>query len=348
MPKIDDKIRNLHHEAYLGRCREIPLNIFPPPVKHEISLWEAANDPGKALDRGLVMLEGRHGTVAGWIPVIANPYGDILVPDLFGARTTEVPGLDSKPMCYPCVDSLSEALRHPPKSLDTHWVEQARRTLSYLGEQAPEDVYVLAPSMYCPLDYALNMRGGDFLMEMLLEPRAAYDFLSLLTELTIELIQEFKRLLNEPEREMVTIRGHCFPGIRLACDSVVNLSPQMIEEFMFPLFERFEKAFGPVLVHCCTEPAEAGHVFSTVEKCPAVMGFDSWQGVEFHQQRGWLAGPRRLSIAADFRVEQWPRKEELESLCQVGAHSEGGRGLLLSTLASSSQMAADIVEAWQL
>jgi len=348
MFKIDENLRARHHAAYQGRSGEIVYNVFPPPVRHRISHWEAANRPEKALERGLELLEGRRGTVADWVPVIANPYGDMLVPDLFGAKITEVPGLDSKPMCYPCVESTAGALRHPPASLDTPWVEQARRTLSYLAGQVPDDVYILAPSMYCPLDYALNLRGGDFLMEMLLEPRAAADFLSLISDLTIRLILDFKRLLGEPEKEMVTIRGHYFPGIRLACDSVVNLSPRMIEEFMFPAMERFADTLGPVLVHCCTEPAEAGHVFSTMEKCPAVLGFDSWQGVEFHQQRGWLAGPRKLSIAADFSAEQWPRKEELEYLCPVGSHAGGGRGLLLSTLASSARMAADIVETWQL
>ena len=348
MQKIDENIRARHHAAYRGSSREIPLNVFPPLLPHEISLWEAANHPEKALERGLHLLDGRRGVVADWIPVIANPYGDILVPDLFGARITEVPGLNSKPMCYPCVDSLDKALEHPPVTLDTPWVDQARKTLSFLAEQTPDDVYILTPSMYCPLDFALNMRGGDFLMEMLLEPGKAMDFLMLLTDLTIRLILDFKRLLGEPEKEMVTIRGHCFPGIRLASDSMVNLSPQMIEEFMFPALERFAETLGPVLVHCCTEPSEAGHVFSTVEKCPVVLGFDSWQGVEFHQQRGWLQRPRKISIAADFAAEQWPRKEELESLCPVGAHVNGGRGALLSTLTSSARVAADIVDAWQL
>ena len=79
MPKIDENIRARHHAAYQGRSREIPLNIFPPLLPHEISLWEAANQPEKALERGLKLLEGRRGVVADWIPVIANPYGDILV-----------------------------------------------------------------------------------------------------------------------------------------------------------------------------------------------------------------------------------------------------------------------------
>ncbi|MBN2290760.1 MAG: hypothetical protein JXQ83_15605, partial [Candidatus Glassbacteria bacterium] len=122
MAKIDKNIRARHHAAYLGRSAEVPLNIFPPPAAHGISLWEAANLPGKALERGLRLLEGRRGVVADWVPVIANPYGDILVPDLFGARITEVPGLDSKPMCYPCVESTAAALRKPPSRLDTPWV----------------------------------------------------------------------------------------------------------------------------------------------------------------------------------------------------------------------------------
>ena len=348
MPKIDENLRARHHEAYQGRCREIVFNVFPPTVRHGISYWEAANRPEKALERGLRLLEGRRGVVTDWVPVIANPYGDMLVPDLFGARIAEVPGVDSKPMCYPCVDSPAEALSHPPSSLDTSWVDRARKTLSFLAEQAPDDVYILAPSMYCPLDYALNMRGGNFLMEMLLEPGAAADFLRLIGDLTIRLILDFKRLLGEPEKEMVTIRGHCFPGIRLACDSMVNLSPQMIEEFMFPALERFAETLGPVLVHCCTEPSEAGHVFSPLEICPAVLGFDSWQGVEFHEQRGWLTGPRKLSIAADFSVEHRPRKEELEDLGPAGSHVNGGRGLLLSTLASSARTATEIAETWQL
>jgi hypothetical protein len=115
-------------------------------------------------------------------------------------------------------------------------------------------------------------------MELAMEPELCNLFMDKIADVTIKVMKEFKKLINQPLDEYATPRGLIFPGIRLTGDAVVNLSPKMIKEVMCPQYKSFEKEFGKVMLHYCCLPAPSTHVLPALIEGGGVSCVDNWQG----------------------------------------------------------------------
>jgi len=115
-------------------------------------------------------------------------------------------------------------------------------------------------------------------MDLLLEPELAENFMKKISEVTIRVLKELKKVCNQPLNECVTPRGLLFPGIRLTGDAVVNVSGSMIEDTICKQYKDFENEFENVMLHYCCTPAPSTHVIGALVKGGGVICADNWQG----------------------------------------------------------------------
>jgi len=344
-----DRIKEMHTKAFLGETDYIPLTIkVEDSDTKQFSAWDIVMNHELALEVGLDELKLYKQVNSDWVPNIdiTNSYQDILVPSMFGAKLFNAK--DFYPMPVPCINDIKQIRDYSLENINiyTPLMEQAIKHFDFLRLRVSEDIEVLAPTVTSPLDYAINMRGGDFYIDMLIQSEISQNFLMLLTELIIKEIKIFKEIAGEPNDSYITKRGLHFPGIRIACDSIVNLSPTMIQEFIFPVFKRLSQEFKRVLVHFCTSPAPSTHVLPTLMKCPYVTGVDNWQGYRtFFDDGGIDLLQEKLSICTD--IPQDKLDEELKAPFFTQAKRRGGRGLFVSTSVSSINEGKELYHKWQ-
>ncbi len=341
-----EEIRNIHEDAYLAKADYIPICI---QVKNSeavgISRWEAFLDPSKALMSWLNTIKQSRQVKSDWIPNITIYYQYVLIPSLFGAKLYNAEGYN--PIIKPFIDDdwSIKGLFCKDIEFSSDLIEKAVKHFSYLMERTHCDVVVIPPNPISPLDQALDMRGGDFYCDLVLEPELCLEFLMFLTELLIKQVKLFKRICNEPNDRHTTCRGQSYPGLRVAADSLVNLSPDMIRRFAFPVFERLATEFGRILVHYCTRPTPCSHVLPVLAECPYVTGVDNWQGYKTlfgENEKGMMQ--EQLSICTDISAANL--LEELQEPFFTEVRRKGGRGLLLTVHADSVDEGKQIYDRW--
>ncbi len=337
-----------HLRCFRGESDYIPLAVKaqgdPPPF----TLWEAMEDPRCAVENFLA-INGRSLQVrSDWSPAIESNFLESLVPSLFGAQLHQSPGglIEVRPF----LDSLADPRACRMPDLGGGLAGAAFAHLEYLLGHPVPGVPVSISRFASPLDYAVMMRGGDFYLDLLTEPEAADEWLSLIAETTIRLIRRFKAIAGEPADSQITVRGFHFPGIRLTADAIVNLSPDLIRRFLFPRFEQFADAFGSVMLHYCTLPAPAGHVLPILRECPAVRCVDNWQGYRTFFDAG-ASGMLQNSIAVCTDLTEEQARDPNVFLREEPFYSEvpraGGRGIAASYTADSIGEGQEIYSRWR-
>jgi hypothetical protein len=150
-------------------------------------------------------------------------------------------------------------------------LESARRVARAL----PDDWHVSFPAAASPWDLGQILLGEAFLMELILAPDKSLEFLETLADLYVALNRRVLDVLAEEGKRYVTNRGIPFPGFRVPSDAIVNLSPELIEQFVLPVAERLRDGLGDLCLHYCTEPAPSGHVLPALLKTDAVLAVDN-------------------------------------------------------------------------
>jgi hypothetical protein len=200
------------------------------------------------------------------------------------------------------------------------------------------------------------------------EPELVLRLLDVITDAFIRVQIHFKNLLEEPLREKVSYLGIALPGIRVAADALVNLSPAWIRRFCYPVFEKLAGSFGGVLVHYCPSPsARYYHVMKPVLECPHVLGVCTSGGVDYFEDE---RNPLRLSegktlvgecdlrlddgavaASASTNVNQFRMRRAGEFAAWLSSDFmrlsfEGRRGLILRTAVSSVEEGRRLYELW--
>ncbi len=219
-----------------------------------------------------------HEVGSDLIPFVESNFMENLVASIFGAETHFAPGglVDVRPF----ISDITETADMQVDDIMNDVMEQAIRHLEYVKAHTPDWLYVTPSRPMSPLDYAVIMRGGAFYMDLALEPELAVSFMEKIADVTIKTIHCFKEIIGQPLEECLTPRGLVFPGIRLTGDAIVNLSPAMIEDIMCPLFGKFKKEFGRVMLHYCCTPAPSQHVAGALAKGGVIDCIDNWQGYQ--------------------------------------------------------------------
>jgi hypothetical protein len=119
------------------------------------------------------------------------------------------------------------------------------------------------------------MDPTDLMCEMYEDPRFVHDFLTLITEATIDRIKAFRRKLGQEETSL---------SVGLADDSIQMLSHDHYVEFVLPHHQRMVAEFGsqgPNSIHLC---GDATRHFRFLRDTLNIQSFDTGFPVDF----GWL------------------------------------------------------------
>ena len=272
-----ERQKQLHKRVFRGETDYIPLcvNVTAPEVPRHTN-YAAMLDPAKAIFNAENTYANTKEVGSDVVPMVESNFMECLVPSIFGAQTYESAGglIDAKPF----ISSVSQMSEINVTDIFNAEMEAAIKHLEYLKANAPEWLYVNHSRPMSPLDYAVIMRGGDFYLDLAMEPELCVEFLRKIADVTIKTTNEFKKIIDQPSDEFATVRGLIFPGIRLTGDAVVNLSPTMIEEIMCPIYREFECEFGAAMLHYCCTPAPSGHVIGALASGGGINCVDNWQG----------------------------------------------------------------------
>ncbi len=370
MPRTRERIEQIkacHKAAFHSEPGYIPLSIrvsnpaddqraglkkasdFLRAAKADVSFswWEALHDVRVCLEMGMKSIALCCRVDSDWLPFVRMAYQDVLVQSLFGAEIHDNSGMMPDTKSYIHDIGVVRQLAMPGRfdGLTGKALEDYR----YLRENLPEEVEVIPIFMMDPFGIAVTLRGSDFYADLIAEPELSNRFLQIITDVVIDLIAYFKKEAGQGEREYITNRGLYLPGFRVASDYMIHLSPTMIRDFMFPLFERIAGAFGPVLIHYCTEPQDTSHVLPTLLECDAVLGVDTWQGYDSlvgFDKRHRLQ--EKLVICTD--ISPPASVSEIRSLLRSDIFQlaiEGKRGLLVSTEVPDVDSGNRLYEMWR-
>jgi len=362
-----EEIKTCHKAAFCSEPGYIPLSIrVSNPADNQraglksasdflraakaganLTWWQALHDVQVCLEMGLKSIELCRQVDSDWLPFMRMAYQDVLVQSLFGAEIHDNAGM--MPDTLPFLDDIEEVKDLPMPEITSGLTEKALEDYRYLRENLPEEVEVIPIFVMDPFGIAVTLRGSDFYADLIAEPELSNRLLQIITDVVIDLIAYFKRRAGQGDREYVTNRGLYLPGFRVSSDYMIHLSPTMIKEFMFPLFERIAVTFGPVLIHYCTEPQDTSHVLPTLLECDALLGVDTWQGYDSlvgFDKRYRLQ--EKLVICTD--ISPPASKAEIRSLLQSDIFrlaTEGKRGLLVSTEVPDVDSGNRLYEMWR-
>ena len=198
-------------------------------------------------------------------------------------------------------------------------MERACRDLRYEGRPVRLRPWALFGSDG-PITVACNLRGTDFLAELLEQPEQAQRLLAHLTEAAIRRRDAFARYWGD------RVRAHN----GLADDACAMLSPGIYKKMVLPHHQRWYEA-GPATprsMHLC---GDASHLFPTLHRELGVTSFDTGFPIDFGQVRRELGPDVEISggVPVDLLLSGTPDAvhERTRTILQSGV-KEGGRFIL--------------------
>lgn len=344
---LDEK-RLLYSQVFNGETDRIPLIISPPcgtmPAREDL-----ARDTERAVVRAAEALAPKADARTDWIPTVnISWYQCILVPSVFGATPVFQEG--SEPIVKPVFHDLPEAVEMGIPPLEGVVVDQMLATLDTAVRVLPEGFALSFPPTASPFDLAqLLLPADEFLSGLLTNPEAAMEFMTHLAQLCAQAFDLTMSRLAGTRSYGVTNRGLYYPGLRLACDAIVNFSPDLIRDMALPILTQFGERFGQLCIHYCSKPAPSAHVLAALCACRCVGAVDTWQGPDaFIGDRA--PGRMQSCVGLIFDVDLTTGDKmdaflDWEPVREVPRRN--GRPLVLHTSAASVEDAKRIYEVWQ-
>jgi len=226
------------------------------------------------------------------MPSIAlNHMGNALYPSVFGAKITvpedKVRSIQaSGPWIFPVLADIKEVDNLSVSTMPSGLVCEAERFMRYYRSRLPQWVRVVSPSKIGPFSLAELVRGSEFYLDLVMDPRRCRELLGLCSASLIEIEKYLRDVVNQPADEHYSEFGIRGPGVRIGEDSLINVSPDMIGESVLPHIDRMAEAFGGrIYVHFCTlEGSRSEHVYGALADDPCVFAASSQFGFEYYEK----------------------------------------------------------------
>ncbi len=339
--------KQMYFDVFNRKTNYIPLIIKLEPLPQKVTNYEALMDARKALEEQVYQYERMKDMQSDFIIALESNFLECLLPSLFGAELFVSPGgfLDCKAI-FSDVEQLRD-IKMP--DLNGGFMPHAIKHLTYLRDNVPDWMIAQISRMISPLDTAIVLRGGDFFLDLIDEPEIVANFLDIITDTTIAVVKILKDIINEPYNEQITVRGAYYPGLRLTNDSIVNFSPEMIEEFYFPCLKKMHAEFGKLMLHYCCTPAPSGHVIEALLRCDYVDAIDNWQGYETFFRNDEIVVQDKISICTDLPYEAVDNFDEYikDKPFFKDVMRKNGRALTITTKVKTVQEGNALYQKWQ-
>jgi len=355
-----------HLAAFSGTSDYVPLGLSLRNA-FSINRFEYLRDRDALFANELAKAAAQAAMPSDIVPCLVVRHDPVVLPCLFGGEVLNIGG---RPMIEPFIQGGESLARVRVPPVEVGITPQVGRVLEYFKAHAPAGTLVVKPPQLDPFDAALLMVGSDLLVDMLEYPDEVHQFLGVVTEAFVRLEMHFKAILGEPQKESVTYLGTTLRGVRVAADSLVNLSPEMIRTFCFPIFERLAAEFGGVLVHYCPSPAlKYYHVLATLLDCSSVVGIDTSGGIDYFDSpdNPGRLDPRMTQVADcairrpgplpdvldrhpninRFLVRDWDCLRQWLDGEYVSQHRKRGRGVVLRATVDSVDEGNELFAFWR-
>ncbi len=251
------------------------------------------------------------------MPVLGmNHLGDVLIPTMFGAElyvpremgdAAQDTGATPKPVLSSIRDVDSLEIPGMEAGLMPRFEEIARCWRKW----APSWVRVVTPFPIAAFSLAMELRGSEFLIDLYDDPVRSRRLLELCAETQIRTEQHLRRIVATPHDPPLSNFGMRTLGRRIADDSIINLSPEHISEFVVPYLEIIARKLGPATVHFCTLPhRRADQVFAPLARSPWISTASSQFAFEYYAQhvselRGHLSIESLYGAARSYLQERY-------------------------------------------
>lgn len=187
-----------------------------------------------------------------FVPAIGTGAGTCAMATAFGCQETQATGVY---WVKPCITAPSQIdhLRKPPITAGRlgEVLAQTRAYAEYVDDRLP----IRVMDFQSPFTTVEQMLGSDqFFLMPYDEPARLKALMDLVTDFAIEFFHA----------QMAAAGPNCCPGswppiwfprsagIQMSDDNMVNVSPEVYEEFVLPYNNRVAEAFGGLFLHSCT------------------------------------------------------------------------------------------------
>ena len=354
------EIEQLHQRAFAWHPQErIPLGIHVVnPHSAKGLRYEQWLDPELFLPIQTRYLIDTLKVGSDLLPIVSlNHFGDAVITSLFGAEQF-IPDIasatlqDVGPTPLPVFSSIEAATDFPRPHLDTGIMPAVEKFACLYREYLPEWVKLVGPMPGGPFSTAMELRGSEFLLDLVESPNPCKRLIMLCAELLVEIEQRFRQVAKMPLARPYTNFGIAGAGLRLGEDSICNISKEMILEFCTGAYHRVSRMFGGSgHIHFCSLiDSRFEHIYPALAEMKDVKVVSSQFGFEYYEQhldelRGRLAVESFYGDAYRYVCERFGDFGKWANKFVPRYKSESG--LVLYMQVSSVEEGKEVWAAWQ-
>jgi hypothetical protein len=292
--KRKEEIRTLHLDAFRWQGRRIPLGLLFVNPDYAIHKYPGLEDPLPFFKMKIKNITGSVSFGSDLWPTVSLDYfGDSVIPSMLGAAIKfpekDTPMEDAAtvgPWIIPVIKDIKEVWDLKMPDMNAGLMPLALDSAAFFREHLPEGLTLSTIWKVEPFTLAALLRGSDIYLDMYDSPDEIRHLLDFCTELFIQVEMEFRKVSGHGIHENISHWGIWSPGIRLNGDTIINLSPDMLDEFIKKPWERLAEVFGgPVYTHYCSTRVSKGfHLFPVIEKWKDVaLGLSTQEGVFYYE-----------------------------------------------------------------
>ena len=355
-----EEIEHLHKQAFAWQPQaRIPLGIHVVNSKYAAGLtYKEWLNPEVFLEAQVKFLSDTLEVGSDLLPVIAiNHLGDAVLTSMFGARqhmpdTASATLQEVGPSPLPVFTSIEQVadIQMPP--MDAGIMSQVEKMVLYYRQHLPDWVQIVGPMPAGAFSAAMELRGSDFLTDIIEQPDLCKRLIVMCAELQARIDRRCCELTNADPNQYPTNFGISGTGLRLGEDSTCNLSPEMIKRFCSPAFRRVnEICGGDGHIHFCSLPhSRFEHIYATLAEMPEVAVVSSQFGFEYYQTH--LEELRNRLAVESFYGDAYSYVCEKHGSFKAWADDfvprhKNESGLVLYMQASSVEEAKELWNIWQ-
>lgn len=208
-------------------------------------------DPAKFLQAQLAEIDGQLQFEGDFVPALTPTIGVVTIPSAFGSPV--VWQERDFPAVRPIIDDPEQINGLSLPDLQAGELGRILSYTRYFRQETNGRYPIRLTDIQGPLDNAsLIMGHNNFLLALRTHPELAHRLLQMITDLTIALIREQRRVADNDF--VPTLFQPWLPdgwGVSISNDDSVMISARHMSEFGVPYFNQLSDVFGGIYIHSC-------------------------------------------------------------------------------------------------
>ena len=352
-----EEIKKNHLDSFNWQAKRIPFGVWVNDTgKYEKFTCDDSDFDKKLFERQMTIIEDTEKLGSDLIPTLGiTNYGIAIVPSLFGAgiRSSSSDVDQIAEMGYwvqKRFNDIKEIENFTMPAIESSLLDDVIRHIEYYRDHKPGNV-MISNSLDGPFSIAEILRGPDLYYDIYDKPEYVHKLLEMCTEVIIRCEKKLRRIAgyDEEAHEFPTYFGIWAPGLRFGDDSIINLSEEMIREFVVPYYKKIAASFKcKIEIHFCSVNKPIGEqLMKAFMDCSEVVGISSQLGTDLYEKhletiRNKLSIEAGYGNAIKYHADQcgdfktWMKK--------LKKNSNGKNGLILYTTVDSAEYGKKLID----